>query len=186
MALYISSISPPDKPVAIADCRIPCTVKNDTANEVEVKVVLADEDDFGWDMQPTIHYQNIDPHSEYSFDGFWDTLHFTPPELRPWNMRIELHEQSLGRVDTKEFTLELQPRPDWWGSLMDSVATGNIERITEPILGLFTGFDIEGFTAPPYTCFFCGARFEGENADDEFAKHLIEHIQSFIGEWFKQ
>lgn len=185
MALYISDVSPPENPVALADCRIPCTVRNDTAKEVEVKVVLADEDDFGWDMQPTVHYQNIEAGEEYTFDGFWDTLHFSPPELRTWNMRIELHLQHVGKVDKKAFTLELIERPDWWGSLLDSVATGNIEQITEPILGLFTGFDIEGFTMPPYICFLCGAEFTGEDADDEFAKHLISHIQAFVGDWFK-
>ena len=186
MVLHISSVSPPEKPVAIADCRIPCTIKNDTANEVEVKVVLVDEDDFVWDTQPTIHFQNIDAGEEYSFDGFWDTLHFVPPELRDYNMRIFLIEQDAGKVDTYVFTLELQPRPDWWGSLLDNVATGNIDQITEPILGLFTGFDIEGFTLPPYTCFLCGAEFTGEDADDEFAKHLIAHIQAFIGDWHKK
>ena len=186
MSLHISSVSIPENPVALADCRIPCRVKNDTASEVEVKVILADEDGFRWDMQPTIHYQNIDIREEYSFDGFWNTLHFSPPELRTWNMRIELHEQKAGKVDTERFTLELIERPDWWGSLIDSVATGNIEQITEPILGLFTGFDIEGFTTPPYTCFFCGAKFTGEDADDNYAKHLIEHIQEFINGWFEK
>lgn len=153
---------------------------------MEVKVVLVDETNFVWDTQPTIHFQNIDAGDEYSFDGYWDTLHFVPPELRTYNMRIFLLEQTAGKVDTKAFSLVLQKRPDWWGSLMDSVATGNIEQITEPILGLFTGFDIEGFTTPPYTCFFCGKKFEGEDADDSYAKHLIEHIQEFIGEWFKK
>jgi len=186
MALYISEVLPPAKPLALVDCRIPCTIKNDTGSDVEVKVALFDDDDDHlWDQQPTIHWHNMDAGEEYAFDGSWDTLHFVLPTLRTWNMRIELHEETLGKVETHYFTLVPLTRPDWWGSLMDMVASNNTETITEPLLGLFTGFDIEGFTLPPYTCFLCGAEFTGETADDDFANHLISHIQAFIGGWFE-
>ncbi|MDA3834631.1 MAG: hypothetical protein PF495_14700 [Spirochaetales bacterium] len=186
MTLHILSISPPENPVVLADCRIPCTVKNDTASEVEARVFLYDEDDFLWNYQPTFIWQNIKAGDSFDFDGFWDTLHFVPPELRDWNLRIELHEQTDGKVDTEKFILKLIKRPDWWGSLLDNVGTGNVDAITNPILDLFTGFDIPGFTKEPYVCFLCGTEFTGDDADTDFAAHLIDHLQTFISDWFKE
>ena len=189
MTLHISEYKLPENPVVGADIRIPVTVKNDTSHEVEVRVYLYSEKEGGgsvlWDYEPDIHWQNIPAGGEYSFSGFWDTLTCTLADKEPWHFWIILREQStLGVVDRKDFTLQAVDRPYWWGALVDNIMTGNVEAITNPVLSLFAFDEIPGFTAPPFSCWICGAEFDGETAHEDFADHLLSHFKAFVSSFF--
>ena len=80
-------------------------------------------------------------------------------------------------------TLEL---PDWFTDLVDAITGANVEAITEPITGLYTGLEIEGWTVPPFQCFICGDTFEGEDAETDYATHLMSHLKAFQESWFPE
>jgi len=190
MTLHISDIKLPENPVVGAELRIPVTVTNDTDDEVEVRVYLYSEKQEGggsvlWDYEPDVHWQNIAAGDEYSFSGYWDTLVCTLPNKDPWNFWVELREQHQGFIEKKEFTLQAQDRPYWWGTLVDNIMMGNVKSITEPVMALFAIDEIEGITAPPFTCWICGDKFEGESATLDFGKHLMQHFTAFVTDWFK-
>jgi len=183
MSLTISDITPPENPVVGTQCVIRCTVKNTDAVVRELRVYLK-EGSTTIDKEPGVHWQNVDPGEEFAFDGFWNSLKFKPVDIQTYSLKIELHEQSLGKVDTETFELSTIDMPEWWDSLLDGVGLGNVNQITDPVMDLFTGFDIEGWTVPPYTCFICGAKFTGETADDDFSNHLMSHLTAFQEGWF--
>ncbi len=180
----IVEIIKPESPVVEADCVFPCTVKNTDTVTREFRVFLFQHPNIELDREPDFHWQNVAPGAEFGFNGFWNTLNFKPTELKKYSLRIELHEQHLGKLDEETFEITTLPKPDWWESLLSSVGIGNVEQITDPILDLFTGFDIEGWTKPPYKCFICGQEFNGDTADDDFANHLISHLNAFEDGWF--
>jgi hypothetical protein len=85
-------------------------------------------------------------------------------------------------------TIEL---PDWFQELVDSITSINKSAITDPVVELYSGPEIEGWTVPPFICMICGDTFE-EDADDpdynpgiEYTKHLMSHITAFHGGWFE-
>lgn len=80
-------------------------------------------------------------------------------------------------------TLEL---PDWFTDLINSIKEINIEAITEPITGLYTGLEIEGWTIPPFLCFICGEEFTGDDAEKNYATHLMSHLKAFQQGWFPE
>jgi len=74
--------------------------------------------------------------------------------------------------------------PDWFQDLVDAIAGINTEAITDPIVGLYTGLQIEGWTVPPFQCMICGAKFTGDGAEENYANHLMAHIKAFQQGWF--
>lgn len=74
--------------------------------------------------------------------------------------------------------------PDWFQDLIDAIKGINIEAITEPIVGLYTGIQIEGWTIPPFICIICGEKFEGDDAEKNYGAHLISHMTAFMQGWF--
>lgn len=74
--------------------------------------------------------------------------------------------------------------PDWFQDLVDSIAGINTEAITEPITGLYTGLEIEGWSIPPFQCFICGDEFTGTDAEENYASHLMSHLTAFQQGWF--
>jgi len=184
MALNIVDVAIPDSPVVGTDCRIRCTVKNTGGSTVEARVYLY-EGSTELNHQPDVHWENVGGGEEFAFNSFWNTLHFTPKAIRDHNLKLELHQQGVGRTDYRTFTISTIAKPDWWDGLLDSLGIVNTDWITEPIMGLFTGFEIEGWTTPPFRCFICGATFSGATAEDDFSNHLVSHLEAFTGGWFK-
>jgi len=76
--------------------------------------------------------------------------------------------------------------PDWFTDLVDAIANVNTEAITDPIVGLYTGIEVEGWTIPPFQCMICGDKFTGENAEKEYLTHLMSHIIAFQEGWFPE
>jgi len=74
--------------------------------------------------------------------------------------------------------------PDWIGDLVDRIRAVNTDAITDPIVGLYTGIEIEGWTIPPFMCFICGAEFTGADAETNYANHLMSHLKAFQEGWF--
>lgn len=80
--------------------------------------------------------------------------------------------------------LDLIDLPDWIDDLVDKIKAINTDAITEPITGLYTGLEIEGWTIPPFMCFICGAEFTGSDAEKNYAGHLMSHLKAFQESWF--
>jgi len=74
--------------------------------------------------------------------------------------------------------------PSWFTDLVTAIKNINTEAITEPITGLYTGIEIEGWTIPPFICFICGDRFAGDDAEEAYATHLMSHLTAFQQGWF--
>ena len=74
--------------------------------------------------------------------------------------------------------------PDWFQDLVDAIKGINTEAITEPIVELYTGIQIEGWTIPPFICFICGDEFTGVDAEENYANHLMSHMKAFQKGWF--
>lgn len=74
--------------------------------------------------------------------------------------------------------------PDWFQDLVDAIKGINTEAITDPIVALYTGIEIEGWSIPPFQCMICGAKFTGTDAETNYAKHLMSHLKAFQDSWF--
>lgn len=74
--------------------------------------------------------------------------------------------------------------PSWFTDLVDAIKNINTEAITEPITGLYTGLEIQGWSIPPFQCFICGAKFTGDDAEKNYASHLMSHLKAFQESWF--
>lgn len=74
--------------------------------------------------------------------------------------------------------------PDWFQDLVDAIAGINTEAITDPIVELYTGIQIEGWSIPPFICFICGNEFTGDDAEVNYANHLMAHLKAYQQGWF--
>lgn len=178
MALTLT-VHKPSVCIKDAVCAIPCTVENTYGTTHGVKVALF-EDTTMFDVEPDIHYQDIPAGESYEFNGFWDTLKFTPTAVRTYNLKVKLRVPS-GTLSTLPISIPCEEKPSFFDSLLASIGVGNNEQITEPMKDLFAMGDIPGFTTPPFTCPHCGTVF---TTDEAYISHIVSVVNGFAQSWF--
>jgi len=143
MSVYIANVTPlPEKIIQGATCRIPCSVKNDTDEKVEVRVFLF-EGSTELDFEPDLHWQDIKAGGQHDFKGIFDTLEFVPDRLGTFHLRVELHTKNAGKIDSVNISLNADEKPSWFDSLVASVGVGNKETITAPLLAAFDSIVVD-------------------------------------------
>lgn len=186
MALNLT-VHKPTTCIKDAVCAIPCTVENTYGTTQSVKVALLEGSTI-YDVEPDLHYQDIPPGEMYNFNGFWDTLTFTPTSIKTYNLTVKL-TSAAHTLYTYSFTIPCEEKPGFFDSLLASIGVGNKEQIVEPIDDLFQYEDIYGFTTPPFTCPLCSQEFgkvdgteeENETATLAYIQHLAKGINDTIG-----
>lgn len=173
------TVHKPSTCIKDAVCAIPCTVENTYGTTQSVKIALF-EGSTMHDVEPDLHYQDIPTGEIYEFNGFWDTLKFTPTAVRKYNLKVKLTSVAgTGHIDY--FTIPCEEKPNFFDSLLASIGVGNKEQITDPMEDLFAMGEIPGFTTPPFTCPHCGTVFA---TDEEYISHLVTVINGFTEGWF--
>lgn len=175
-----------------AVCAIPCTVENTYTTSKEVKVALF-EGTTMLDVEPDTHYQDIPAGGIYDFNGFWDTLKFTPQTLKTYTLTVKLRVFE-GSLTLYTFTIPCEEKPGFFDSLLASIGIGNKEQITDPMEELFEAYAIPGITEPPFTCPFCGQEFKATSeteeakdlATDQYVHHLANTVNNYISAWFEE
>lgn len=76
--------------------------------------------------------------------------------------------------------------PGWFTDLVDAIKEINLSAITDPIVEIYAGPEIPGWTVPPFQCMICGAKFAGDDAETNYAEHLALHITAFQESWFAE
>jgi len=75
--------------------------------------------------------------------------------------------------------------PSWFQELVDEIKDLTLASITDPIVELYAGPQIEGWSIPPFQCCVCGAKFSGDGAENDYAAHMVSHITAFNESWFE-
>jgi len=80
--------------------------------------------------------------------------------------------------------------PDWFQDLVDAITGVTKDAITDPIIDLYTGIQIEGWSIPPFQCMICGKKFTATDPEDDddveerYGLHLMAHINAYTDSWF--
>ena len=64
-------------------------------------------------------------------------------------------------------------------TLSDNIVIENAFALSDAFASRTAEFKIVGWTKPPYTCFICGDKFTGEEADEEFITHMTKHLTAY-------
>lgn len=185
MALNLT-VHKPSVCIKDAVCAIPCTVENTYATTQEVRIYLYEGTKL-LDREPDTHYQDIPTGTTYEFDGFWDTLKFTPTTVKTYGLTVKLRTTG-GFGTARTCTIPCEEKPGFFDSLLTNIGLGNKEQITDPIDQIFQYEELAGFTTPPFTCPLCSAKFGKENGTKEenetatiaFIQHLATGINDTI------